>query len=72
MFIVPVVAAGCLAPLLVRAPRRAALGFGATAAFAVLAAVVTHVLHGRTRDVYTNADVAAPAACARAGRGLPG
>ncbi|HSD76617.1 MAG TPA: DUF6077 domain-containing protein [Solirubrobacteraceae bacterium] len=57
IFLVPVVAAGCLAPLALRAPRRAAAGLAAVAAYPAAAAVVTLAVDGRQPEVYTDADV---------------
>jgi hypothetical protein len=57
IFVVPIVATGCLAPLALRSVRRAALGIAAAAAYPVGAGALTLVLGGRTPDVYTDADV---------------
>jgi hypothetical protein len=65
IFLVPVVAGGCLVPLLLRRPalasaRTALLGFVATCAYPVAAGAVTKLGGGRTPDVYTAADVIPP------------
>jgi Family of unknown function (DUF6077) len=62
IFLVPVIAGGCLLPLLFRRPllaslRTALLGFVATAAYPLAAGAVTKLGGGRTPDVYTAADV---------------
>jgi hypothetical protein len=66
IFLVPVIAAGCLVPVLLRRPagrsaRTALLGFVATAAYPIGAGAVTRLGGGRTPDVYTDKDVIAPA-----------
>jgi uncharacterized protein DUF6077 len=50
--LVPVIAAGCLAPLALRAPRRAALGFAATAAYPAASALVSVVVGARNAQDY--------------------
>jgi hypothetical protein len=50
--LVPVIAAGCLAPLALRAPRQAALGFAATAAYPVAGALVSVVVGARNAQEY--------------------
>ena len=57
MFVVPVVAAGCLAVLAARALRPAAKAFAATAAYPLAAGLVTLALDGRQPDVYTDDQV---------------
>jgi Family of unknown function (DUF6077) len=57
IFVVPVIAAGCLAPLLLRAPGRALAGIVATSAYPAFAGVVTLTSGGRQPEVYTDADV---------------
>jgi hypothetical protein len=57
IFVVPVVAAGALAPLALRAPKDALLGLAATAAYPVAAGVATLRLGGRTPDDYGADDV---------------
>jgi hypothetical protein len=62
LFLVPVIAAGSLLPLLLRRPtaaaaRTALLGFAATCAYPLVAGAVTKLSAGRTPDVYTAADV---------------
>ena len=62
IFLVPVVAGGCLLPVLFRRPalvsaRTALLGFVATCAYPLAAGAVTKLGGGRTPDVYTAADV---------------
>ncbi len=48
IFLVPVIAAGCLAPLALRAPRRAAAGAAAAMAYPVAAGAATLIAGGRT------------------------
>jgi hypothetical protein len=50
VFLVPVVAAGCLAAMAWQAPRRAAIGLAATAAYPLGAGVVTSIVGGRTAE----------------------
>ncbi len=50
MFLVPPIAAAGAAPLLRRAPRRAALGFAAMAAYPLGTGVITKAMGGRTAD----------------------
>ena len=58
-FVIPVVAAGCLAPLVLRAPRRAAVGFVAAAAYPLGALVVNFASGGRRAAVYTASEIVA-------------
>jgi len=63
IFLVPVIAAGCMLPVALRSLRsagHAAAGLVAAAAYPVGAGVVTKLSAGRTPDVYTLADVVAP------------
>jgi Family of unknown function (DUF6077) len=60
VFVVPIIAFGCLAPLARRSLSRAVAGLVATAAYPLAAGVVTLAVGGRTPDVYTDADVIAP------------
>jgi hypothetical protein len=48
LFVVPVVALGCLLPITLRAPRRAGLAFLATAAYPLAAALATLAVGGRS------------------------
>jgi hypothetical protein len=57
IFVVPVIAAGCLASWARRAPRRAAMAFAATAAYPLAAGATTLALGGRNPDVYVAAEV---------------
>jgi hypothetical protein len=57
IFVVPIVAIGCLAPLALRSLRRAAAGLAATAGYPIAAGAVTLAVGGRNPDVYTDADV---------------
>jgi hypothetical protein len=62
IFLVPVIAGGCLLPVLFRRPslaslRTAFVGFVATCAYPLAAGAVTKLGGGRTPDVYTAADV---------------
>jgi hypothetical protein len=57
VFLVPVIAAGCLAPLALRSLRQAAAGFLATAGYPLGAGVVTLAVGGRNAEVYTEADL---------------
>jgi hypothetical protein len=56
VFVVPLIAAGCLAALAPRAPRVAAAGFVATIAYPAGAAVATLALGGRVPDDYADRD----------------
>jgi hypothetical protein len=58
-FLVPVLAAGCLAPFALRAPGKAALGFAATAAYPLGALLVTAALGGRRAGGDLASDVVA-------------
>ena len=58
VFLVPVIAAGCMAPLALRAPRRAAIGFAATAAYPVGAALVSVLVGARNAEDYEGEDMA--------------
>ncbi len=60
IFVVPTIAAGCMAALALRSWRAALAGFAAATAYPALAAVVTKASGGRVPDVYTDADVVAP------------
>jgi Family of unknown function (DUF6077) len=55
--VVPVVAAGCLAPLALKAPRQAAAGFAATAAYPIGAAAVSVLAGARNAQEYVAEDV---------------
>jgi hypothetical protein len=57
MFVVPVIAAGCLAPLLRTAPRPAVVALPAAMAYPLAAGVFTLLVGGRNPQVYTAADV---------------
>jgi hypothetical protein len=60
IFLVPVIAGGCMLALLLRSPRSvhwALAGFLTAGAYPIAAGVVTKVGGGRTPDVYTLADV---------------
>lgn len=57
IFVVPVITAGCLAPLALRAPGRAAVALAATAGYPLAAGLVTLAADGRTPDVYDARDV---------------
>jgi hypothetical protein len=62
IFLVPVIAAGCLLPVALRSPslasaRIALAGLVATAAYPLAAGLVTKLGGGRTPDVYTTKDV---------------
>jgi hypothetical protein len=63
-FVVPVVAGGCLAPLLRRSPRQAAVGFAATAAYPLGALVATAAVGSRraalTIPSYSDVEAYAP------------
>ncbi len=48
IFLLPVIAAGCLGPVALRSPRVAAAGFAATAAYPVAAMVATALVGGRS------------------------
>ena len=50
IFVVPVLAAGCMAPLALRTPARAAAGFAATVAYPVSAGVVSLAIGARNPD----------------------
>jgi Family of unknown function (DUF6077) len=58
-FVVPVVAAGCLVPLVRRSPRLAAIGFAAAAGYPLTALVVNFASGGRRAAVYSASDVVA-------------
>jgi hypothetical protein len=57
IFVVPVIAAGCLAPVAARRPARAGAGLLAAAGYPLAAGVLTLAVGGRTPDAYTAADV---------------
>ena len=57
IFVVPVVATACLAPMAVRAPRAALAGWLAAVAYPAAAALVTLVLDGRQPEVYKATDL---------------
>ena len=57
IFVVPVVALGALAPLLVRRPREALAGLVAATAYPAVAGAVTLAVGGRQPEEYTLADV---------------
>jgi hypothetical protein len=57
VFVVPVIAAGCLAPLVLRSPRRAAAGLAAVCAYPVAAAAATVVVGSRNAAEYSEAAV---------------
>jgi hypothetical protein len=57
VFVVPVIAAGCLAPLVLRSPRRAAAGVAAVCAYPVAAAAATVVVGPRNAAEYSEAAV---------------
>jgi hypothetical protein len=57
MFVIPVIATACLAPLALRSLRRAAAGLAVTAAYPLAAGVLTLAVGGRQPEVYTQADV---------------
>lgn len=57
IFVVPLVALGCLAPLLPATPRRAAAALAATAGYPLAAGAATLALGGRNPQVYTAAEV---------------
>jgi hypothetical protein len=57
VFVVPVVAAGALAPLAVRLPRRAAAGFAAAAAYPLAGAAVGLIAGTRNAQEYVAAEV---------------
>jgi Family of unknown function (DUF6077) len=59
LFLVPVLAAGSLAPFVLRAPRRAVLGFAAVTAYPLGALVVRAALGGRRAAEDTPSDVVA-------------
>jgi Family of unknown function (DUF6077) len=59
MFVVPVIAAGCMATLLPSAPWTAIRGFAAGAGYPLGAAAVTLALGGRTPETYETHDVVA-------------
>ena len=65
IFVVPVVAAGCLLPLLLTARRRAATGLAATLAYPLAAGAFTLAVGGRNPQVYTAAEVVPRVAGAR-------
>jgi hypothetical protein len=58
IFVVPVIAVGCLAPLAARAPGDAARALLAVAGYPLAVGVVTLAIGGRTPDVYTAAQLA--------------
>jgi hypothetical protein len=58
-FLVPVLAAGCLAPFAFRAPRKAVLGFAAAAAYPLGALVASAVLGSRRAGADLASDVVA-------------
>jgi hypothetical protein len=58
-FLVPVLAAGCLAPFALRAPKTAALGFAAAATYPLGALVVSAALGGRRAGGDLASDVVA-------------
>jgi hypothetical protein len=57
IFVVPVVAAGCLAPLAVRSWRKAAEGLLASSTYPLGAGVVSVAVGGRTAEEYTDSDM---------------
>ena len=57
IFVVPVIAAGCMLPLLRAAGRRAAAGLAATVAYPLAAGAFTLAVGGRNPQVYTAAEV---------------
>jgi hypothetical protein len=59
LFLVPVIAAGCLAPFGLRAPRQAFLGFAAVTAYPLGALVVRALLGGRRAAEDAASDVVA-------------
>ena len=60
IFLIPVIAVGAMAPVLLRSWRTAVAGFAAAVAYPVGAAVVTRLTGGRVPDQYVDADVALP------------
>lgn len=52
MFLVPLLALGGAAPLLLRRPRQALLGFVAMAAYPLATGAVTIAVHGRSADLF--------------------
>jgi hypothetical protein len=57
VFVVPVIAAGCLAPLFLRSPRRAAAGLAAVCAYPFTAAAATAVVGSRNAAEYAESAV---------------
>jgi hypothetical protein len=57
VFLAPVIAAGCLAPLALRSAKRAAVGFVATAGYPLGAGAITLAVGGRHAEVYEDSDV---------------
>ena len=57
VFVVPVIAAGCLAPLVLRSARRAAVGLAAVCAYPVAAAAATVVVGSRNAAEYSESAV---------------
>jgi hypothetical protein len=57
IFVVPVIATACLAPMATRAPRAALAGWLAAVAYPTAAAVITLALDGRQPEVYKASDL---------------